>query len=75
MLDKIKALFTAPSKKDLAIAIILVIIAIGALVVDIIGLVQMLEQWRLLVSVAVLNGALVGAIAFIIKKLNAAPAQ
>jgi hypothetical protein len=75
MLASIKALFTNPSKKDLAIAIILLIVAIGAVVVDIIGLIQMIEQWKLLISIAVLNGALVGLVAWILKILAAAKAK
>jgi hypothetical protein len=70
MLAQIKALFANPSKKDLAIFIILCIVAAGAVIVDIIGLVKMLEEWRLLISVGVLNGALVGIVAYILKMLS-----
>ena len=58
------------NKKDLAIIIIGGLVALGAMIVDIIELVQMVEQWRLLISVAVLNGALVGIVLYIVKKLK-----
>ena len=58
------------NKKDLAIIIIGGLVALGAMIVDIIELVQMVEQWRLLISVSVLNGSLVGIVLYVVKKLK-----
>jgi hypothetical protein len=65
----------ALSKKALAFIIIGGIIALGAAVTNVILIVKLLEQWKILLSATVLTGAAVGIGAGIINYLKGAAAK
>jgi len=64
--------FKSMSKKSLALVIVGGLIAIGAVVADVVLIVKLIEQWKTLVAAGVLTGAAVGCGIYVVKALKAA---
>lgn len=62
--------FKSMSKKSLALVIGGGLLALGAIVADIILVVQVLEHWGTIVAAGVLTGAAVGLGMYVYKKLK-----